>query len=199
MVFVWFCILWACIGGTYTFFPTIITETFGFRYNGILIGFILLAEIPSCLLFTFLMDNVNNVNTISVVTNVSGWHDVIIIMASLSLLSFILSITFNRKQNQQQKEQNQNDDTSTSNNQITAFNYNIESINQTNDIDERSTLINSNQSSKSNRIATIDYLSVKYAGNINQQQDFTIQKLATPKKTTLRFVILYYILYLLIL
>ena len=179
MVFVWFCVLWACIGGTYTFFPTIITETFGFRYNGILIGFILLAEIPSCLLFTFLMDNVTD----SLVSDISGWHDVIIIMASLALISFVLSITFNRKQRQQEKQEQQTQQTP--NNQITKFEYNIHSINQTSDIsNERSTLIHN-----SNKKIAIDYLSVDTAGNVGYNYNYegvTIQKLATPKKTKLR-------------
>ena len=86
MIFIWTCALFACLGGNYTFFPTIITETFGVRYNGVIIGLLLLAEIPSSILFTFLCDNIQEI--------FGGWDKLIIAVACFSAASCLLSITF---------------------------------------------------------------------------------------------------------
>ena len=89
MIFIWTCVLFACIGGNYTFFPTCITETFGVKYNGVIIGLLLLAEIPSSLLFTFLCDNIQKI--------FGGWDNLIWAVTGFSLASCLLSITFNPK------------------------------------------------------------------------------------------------------
>ena len=86
LLFLWVCILFACLGGNYTFFPTVVTETFGVKYNGVLIGFLLLSEIPSSLIFTFLYENLKEI--------FGGWVQLTVCMAGFGLASTLLSATY---------------------------------------------------------------------------------------------------------
>ena len=86
MLFLWVCILFACLGGNYTFFPTVVTETFGVKYNGVLIGILLLSEIPSSLIFTFLYENLKQI--------FGGWPQLTLAMSAFGLASTVLSMTY---------------------------------------------------------------------------------------------------------
>eukprot|EP00483_Globobulimina_turgida_P009792 UN09811 len=87
MIIWWYAILFACIGGSYSFYPKVVSNTFGYTYSGIIIGCLLLAQIPAAIAFLFISNALHN-------DKANSWRDVTIVMSILSFFSAILAITY---------------------------------------------------------------------------------------------------------
>ncbi len=89
MLPIWICVLFACVGGNYTFFPSVINETFGPKYSGVIIGFMLLSEIPASIIFTIMDEAVKSL--------VGGWFYVTIFYSFFGLISTTMSVLYSPK------------------------------------------------------------------------------------------------------
>ena len=87
LLFVWICVLSACTGGNYALYPSAISQAFGIKNSGVILGFVYVAELPAVASQAFLFDNITGI--------IGGWLHLSIIMGIGAGISTILALTFN--------------------------------------------------------------------------------------------------------
>ena len=86
LLFVWICILSACAGGNYAMYASAVSQAFGIKNSGVILGFVFVAELPSVAGEAFLFDNITGI--------VGSWLNLSIIMGVGAGISTILALTF---------------------------------------------------------------------------------------------------------
>ena len=92
---IWLPLLFFNIGANYVMMPSTIIKTFGVKYSGVIFGFLTYMEIPSAIIPMIIFKYYQN-----------NWIIMIIILTSVGIGSFILSVTFTAQNNKKIKLKN---------------------------------------------------------------------------------------------
>ena len=88
MFFIWVCIIFFCIGGVFSLFPTAIARSFGSRYMSINYGLLFTSQIFSSVVGALLF---------SMLQHLLGWAGIIFLVSGVSLVGFAFTLLFRAK------------------------------------------------------------------------------------------------------
>ena len=90
MVSIWICMLWFCVSAAYTVFPPALSDNFGDKYCGILMGFIIISETVA----TFSQSSVFTFFQSSGWDNDTIWTSLCLEQGLFATLSFLITAHF---------------------------------------------------------------------------------------------------------
>lgn len=96
LFFVWLCILYACVGGGYATYASAISQTFGIKNSGMILGTLFYAEIPASIIESYLYGAID------------GWMLFCIFATCIAGVSTLLAITYSTRNEKKVKFLKQN-------------------------------------------------------------------------------------------
>ena len=88
MFFIWVCVIFFCIGGVFSLFPTAIARSFGSKYVSINYGLLFTSQIFSSVVGALLF---------STLEHLLGWVGIIFLVSGVSLVGFAFTLLFRAK------------------------------------------------------------------------------------------------------
>lgn len=89
MFFLWVCVIFFCVGGNFSVFPTAIALSFGPKYIGINYGLLFTSQISSGVIAAVLFTTLQTL---------LGWDGMIFLVSGISLAGFLVSMAFRSRQ-----------------------------------------------------------------------------------------------------
>ena len=86
--FIWVCVLFFCVGGTFSLFPTAIARSFGAKYMSVNYGLLFTSQIVSGVVAAMLFTTVQKL---------LDWMGMIFLVSGVSLVGFVVTLTFQPK------------------------------------------------------------------------------------------------------
>lgn len=88
MFFIWVCVIFSCIGGNFSLFPTAIGRSYGPKYVGLNYGLLFTSQIVSALLVSLV--------TTTLIDHVQ-WHGLMFFVSACSFTGFVLALFYRSK------------------------------------------------------------------------------------------------------
>ena len=88
MFFIWVCVIFFCIGGVFSLFPTAIARSFGSKYMSINYALLFTSQIFSSVVGALLF---------STLQHLLGWVGIIFLVSGVSLVGFVFTLLFRSK------------------------------------------------------------------------------------------------------
>ena len=88
MFFIWVCVIFFCIGGVFSLFPTAIARSFGSKYMSINYGLLFTSQITSSVMAALLF---------STLQHLLDWVGIIFLVSGVSLVGFVFTLFFQSK------------------------------------------------------------------------------------------------------
>ena len=88
MFLIWVCIIFFCLGGIFSLYPTAVSRSFGPEYMGMNYGLLFTSQIGSAIFSVLIL---------STLQNVLSWYEVVFLMSGFSFFSFLLILIFRQK------------------------------------------------------------------------------------------------------
>ena len=89
MFLIWVCIIFFCLGGIFSLYPTAVSRSFGPQYMGINYGLLFTSQIGSAIFSVLILSTLQNV--------LLSWYEIVFLMSGFSFLSFLLILIFRQK------------------------------------------------------------------------------------------------------